>query len=41
MLAAVRSFQTVVDGDRGAMEWAAAELAYMQRNADVFRMSLS
>jgi hypothetical protein len=29
------------DAVRGAMEWAAAELAYVQRNADEFRMSLS
>jgi hypothetical protein len=41
MLAAVRSFQTVVDGDAGAMEWGAAELAYMERNADAFRSALS
>jgi aminoglycoside phosphotransferase (APT) family kinase protein len=40
MLAMVRAFQTVVDGDRVAMEWGAAELAYMERNADVFRTYL-
>jgi hypothetical protein len=41
MLATVRNFQTVVEGDPGAMEWGAAELAYMERNADVFRTALS
>jgi len=41
MLATVQHFQTVVEGDQGAMEWAASELAYMERNADVFRASLS
>ncbi len=40
MLAAVRNFQTIVEGDQGAMDWAAAELDYMQRNADVFRAYL-
>jgi hypothetical protein len=37
MLTTVRRFQTVVAGDRAAMAWAAAELAYMQQNADLFR----
>jgi hypothetical protein len=41
MLATVENFQTVVHGDRPAMEWAAAELAYMVRNADVFRTYLA
>jgi Phosphotransferase enzyme family len=41
MLAAVRNFQAIVDGDPGAMEWGAAELAYMERNAEAFRKALS
>jgi hypothetical protein len=41
MLAAVRNFQTIVDGHPGAMKWGAAELAYMERNADVFTAALS
>jgi hypothetical protein len=41
MLASVESFQTVVQGDRMAVEWAAAELAYMKRNADLFRTHLN
>jgi hypothetical protein len=41
MLATVEDFQTIVHGDPPAMEWAAAELAYMERNADVFRTYLS
>jgi aminoglycoside phosphotransferase (APT) family kinase protein len=41
MLEAVRGFQTVVEGDPVAMDWAAAELAYMERNADTFRTLLS
>jgi hypothetical protein len=41
MLTVVERFQTVVEGDRGAMEWGAAELAYMRRNADVFREALA
>jgi Phosphotransferase enzyme family len=41
MLAVVERFQTIVAGDEGAMEWAAAELAYMRRNAGVFRESLA
>jgi hypothetical protein len=41
MLATVRSFQSVVDGDPGATEWAASELAYLERNADTFRTALS
>jgi aminoglycoside phosphotransferase (APT) family kinase protein len=40
MLLAVRNFQTLVDGDPGAMNWAAAELAYMERNADAFRTAV-
>jgi hypothetical protein len=41
MLATVRHFQTVVEGDQGAMDWGAAELAYMERNADLFRAYLA
>jgi hypothetical protein len=37
MLAAVRGFQAIVAGDQGAEEWAARELAYLERNAAVFR----
>jgi hypothetical protein len=37
MLETVQHFQTVVAGDPGAMDWAARELAYMERNADLFR----
>jgi hypothetical protein len=40
MLTAVRDFQTIVAGDAGAMKWGAEELAYMERNADVFRAAL-
>jgi hypothetical protein len=41
MLATVRNFQTIVAGDQGAMDWAAGELAYLERNADLFRTRLS
>jgi Phosphotransferase enzyme family len=41
MLTVVGRFQTIVEGDQGAMEWGAAELAYMRRNADVFREALA
>jgi hypothetical protein len=40
MLTEVRDFQAIVDGDQGAMDWAAAELAYLERNADLFRARL-
>jgi len=40
MLETVRHFQTVVAGDPAAMDWAARELAYMERNADTFRSYL-
>jgi hypothetical protein len=40
MLEVVLHFQDVVAGDPGAMEWAAAELAYMERNANLFRLYL-
>ena len=40
MLDAVEGFQAVVAGDRGAEEWGARELAYMERNADLFRRRL-
>jgi hypothetical protein len=41
MLTVVEHFQTVVEGDPGAKEWGAAELAYMRRNAGVFRTALA
>jgi Ser/Thr protein kinase RdoA (MazF antagonist) len=42
MLATVRHFQAVVaPPDRGVMEWGAAELAHLERNADLFRARLS
>jgi hypothetical protein len=37
MLAEVRTFQTVVAGDRRAEEWAAAELVDLEQNASLFR----
>jgi aminoglycoside phosphotransferase (APT) family kinase protein len=40
MLKGVREFQDIVRDDRGALEWAEAELAYMERNADGFRAAL-
>jgi len=40
MLEGVREFQDVVRDDPGALEWAVAELAYMERNADEFRAAL-
>jgi hypothetical protein len=42
MLTTVRHFQAVVaPPDRGVMEWGAAELAHLERNADLFRARLS
>jgi hypothetical protein len=41
MLATARTFQHIVAGDPGAEEWAAAELAYVERNADCFRAALA
>ena len=41
MLKTVQHFQMVVAGDPGAMDWAAAELAYLERNAALFRACLS
>ena len=41
MLTEVRDFQGIVAGDRGAMDWAAAELAYLERNAARFPESAS
>jgi hypothetical protein len=41
MLKEVRDFQVIVAGNQGAMDWAAAELAYLERNADLFRTRLS
>jgi hypothetical protein len=40
MLDVVRHFQTVVLGNPGAVDWAAAELDYLERNADLFRDAL-
>jgi hypothetical protein len=40
MLTVVRDFQTIVAGDAGAIKCGAEELAYMERNADVFRAAL-
>jgi hypothetical protein len=41
MLATVRHFVAVVaPPDRGVMDWGATELAYMERNADLFRARL-
>jgi len=40
MLTTVRNFQVVVAGDRGAMDWGLAELAHLERNADLFRARL-
>ena len=41
MLVEVRDFQVIVEGDQGAIDWAAAELAYLERNADLFGTRLS
>jgi Phosphotransferase enzyme family len=42
MLTTVRNFHTVVaPPDRGVMDWGAAELAHLERNADLFRARLS
>jgi len=42
MLTTVRHFQAVVaPPDRGVMDWGAAELAYLERNANLFRTRLS
>jgi hypothetical protein len=41
MLSEVRGFQAIVAGDQGAMDWAAAELAYLERNAGGFSAELS
>jgi len=40
MLTTVRNFQAVVAPDRGAMDWGLAELAHLERNADLFRARL-
>jgi hypothetical protein len=40
ILDTVRAFQDIVVGDRGAEEWAATELAYLEQNVDVFRAYL-
>jgi hypothetical protein len=41
MLVIVRDFQAVVAPDRGAMDWGLAELAHLERNADLFRARLA
>ena len=40
MLTTVRNFQAVVAGDPAAMDWGARELAYLERNTDLFRAHL-
>jgi len=40
MLEVVDEFQDIVRDDPGALEWAEAELAYMERNAEEFRAAL-
>jgi len=40
MLDSVRTFQTVVAGDRKAEEWGSAELTYLERNMNIFRAYL-
>ncbi len=40
MLETVRNFQAIVRADRGAKEWGARELDYMERNAELFRAYL-
>ena len=41
MLTIVRSFATGFEDDPGALDWGLAELAHLERNADVFRASLA
>lgn len=41
MLTTVRNFQAVVAPDRAAIDWGLAELAHLERNADLFRARLS
>jgi hypothetical protein len=40
MLTIVRNFATGFEDDPGALDWGLAELAYMERNADLFRARL-
>jgi hypothetical protein len=40
MLTIVRNFATGFEDDPGALDWALAELAYLERNADLFRARL-
>jgi len=40
MLTIVRNFATGFEDDPGALDWALAELAYLERNADLFRVRL-
>jgi hypothetical protein len=40
MLACVRRFHTIVEGDAEATDWADGELAYMERNEKLFRSVL-
>lgn len=40
MLAIVRNFATGFEDNPGALDWALAELAYLERNADLFRARL-
>jgi len=40
MLSIVRNFATGFEDDPGALDWALAELAHLERNADLFRARL-
>jgi phosphotransferase family enzyme len=40
MLTIVRNFATGFENDPGALDWALAELAHLERNADLFRARL-
>jgi hypothetical protein len=40
MLTIVRSFATGFEDDPGALDWSLAELAHLERNADLFRAGL-
>jgi len=40
MLEVVNEFRDIVRDDPGALEWAGAERAYMERNAEEFRAAL-
>jgi hypothetical protein len=40
MLTNVRNFATGFEDNPGALDWSLAELAHLERNADLFRASL-